>query len=85
MLLADVGDGGLDDSNLALVIDDGPSRFGQPPTVVRLGEGGWRVEREGVLPQALLERLLPCRIVFVCTGNTCRSPLAEALCKKLLA
>jgi protein-tyrosine phosphatase len=23
--------------------------------------------------------------VFVCTGNTCRSPLAEALCKKLLA
>jgi protein-tyrosine phosphatase len=26
-----------------------------------------------------------CRIVFVCTGNTCRSPLAQALCVKLLA
>jgi protein-tyrosine phosphatase len=25
------------------------------------------------------------RIVFVCTGNTCRSPMAEALCKKRLA
>jgi protein-tyrosine phosphatase len=24
-------------------------------------------------------------ILFVCTGNTCRSPLAEALCKKQLA
>jgi protein-tyrosine phosphatase len=24
-------------------------------------------------------------VVFVCTGNTCRSPLAEALCKKRLA
>jgi protein-tyrosine phosphatase len=23
--------------------------------------------------------------LFVCTGNTCRSPLAEALCKRLLA
>ena len=27
----------------------------------------------------------PRRIVFVCTGNTCRSPLAQALCEKLLA
>ena len=26
-----------------------------------------------------------CRILFVCTGNTCRSPLAEALCKRRLA
>ena len=24
-------------------------------------------------------------ILFVCTGNTCRSPLAEVLCKRLLA
>jgi L-threonylcarbamoyladenylate synthase len=26
-----------------------------------------------------------CLVVFVCTGNTCRSPLAEALCKARLA
>jgi L-threonylcarbamoyladenylate synthase len=26
-----------------------------------------------------------CSILFVCTGNTCRSPLAESLCKRLLA
>src|SRR6516165_10637865 len=26
-----------------------------------------------------------CHILFVCTGNTCRSPLAQALCARLLA
>jgi protein-tyrosine phosphatase len=26
-----------------------------------------------------------CVILFVCTGNTCRSPMAAALCRKLLA
>jgi protein-tyrosine phosphatase len=70
---------------VALVIDDGPGRFTRPPTVVRLEEERWEVVREGVLSRAALERVLPCRILFICTGNTCRSPLAEALCKKLLA
>jgi protein-tyrosine-phosphatase len=32
-----------------------------------------------------LRHMTACRILFVCTGNTCRSPLAEALCTKLLA
>ncbi len=74
-----VGDGA------AVVIDDGPSRLGQASTVVRVNGQSWEILREGVLSAAELERRLPCVVVFVCTGNTCRSPLAEALCKKLLA
>jgi protein-tyrosine phosphatase len=71
--------------NVALVIDDGPSQFAQPATVVRVNGESWSVVRGGVVDEATLAQLSPCTIVFVCTGNTCRSPLAEALCKKLLA
>jgi protein-tyrosine phosphatase len=38
-----------------------------------------------VVPPDTLQRLSACVILFVCTGNTCRSPLAEALCRKRLA
>jgi protein-tyrosine phosphatase len=40
---------------------------------------------EGAAPSAELARPSVRIIIFVCTGNTCRSPLAEALCKKRLA
>src|SRR6202022_1432246 len=32
-----------------------------------------------------LKRVAGTMLMFVCTGNTCRSPMAEALCKKILA
>ncbi|HMC65865.1 MAG TPA: L-threonylcarbamoyladenylate synthase [Gemmataceae bacterium] len=68
-----------------LVIDGGPSRYGRASTVVEVNGSTWRVLREGVLSREELERQSAYEIVFVCTGNTCRSPLAEALCKKRLA
>src|SRR5262249_48725084 len=54
-------------------------------TVVRVNGSTWSILREGVVSAADLQRQTACVVVFVCTGNTCRSPLAEALCKKLLA
>lgn len=71
--------------DVALVIDDGPCHYGQASTVVKVHGDHWDVLREGVFTKADLERQSACVIVFVCTGNTCRSPLAEGLCKKLLA
>jgi protein-tyrosine phosphatase len=68
-----------------LVINDGPTRYRGPATAVRIEGDSWNVVREGVVSRDLLARLGSCMIVFVCTGNTCRSPMAEALCKKLLA
>jgi protein-tyrosine phosphatase len=71
--------------DLSILIDDGPTYYRQASTVVRVNGNAWEVLREGALPLADLERQTCCLIVFVCTGNTCRSPLAEVLCKKMLA
>jgi protein-tyrosine phosphatase len=73
------------DEDLMVLIDDGPTRYRQPSTVVRVDGNRWSILREGVVSREELERQACCLIVFVCTGNTCRSPLAEALCKKMLA
>ena len=70
---------------LALVIDDGPCRFGQPSSVVRIGRDGCNMLREGVVPGAALRRLSSLMVLFVCTGNTCRSPMAEMICRDMLA
>jgi protein-tyrosine phosphatase len=68
-----------------LVVDDGATQHRRPATVVETSEGGWGVLRPGVLGEEQLRQASACLVVFVCTGNTCRSPLAEALCKKRLA
>lgn len=70
---------------LTLIIDDGPSPLGRASTVVQIKGEHWKVIREGTLSSADLTVLAASMILFVCTGNTCRSPLAEAFCKKLLA
>jgi protein-tyrosine-phosphatase len=66
------------------VVTDGPPRPG-PLTLVRPNDTRWAVERPGVMTEAAVRHALARRIVFVCTGNTCRSPMAEALFKRRLA
>ena len=70
---------------VGLVIDDGPCRFGQPSSVVRVVNRRWEMLRVGVVPERTMARLASLMVLFVCTGNTCRSPMAELLCRDLLA
>lgn len=68
-----------------VIIADGSASSAQSATVVAVNGAAWEIIRPGALSAEDIRRQTACWIVFVCTGNTCRSPLAEALCKKLLA
>jgi protein-tyrosine phosphatase len=68
-----------------LVVAAGERPADGRPTVVRVDFGGLRVVEPGLFSDDELRKLAARMILFVCTGNTCRSPLAEGLAKKLLA
>jgi L-threonylcarbamoyladenylate synthase len=71
--------------NIDVLLDGGSCRYGRNSTVARIGRRGAEVLREGVYSQAQLQEMSQVTFLFVCTGNTCRSPMAEGLFRKHLA
>lgn len=71
--------------HVALVVDDGRSPIGMASTIVRQLERRLEVLREGILTADDVLRTAARLVLFVCTGNTCRSPLAEALARDAAA
>jgi tRNA threonylcarbamoyl adenosine modification protein (Sua5/YciO/YrdC/YwlC family) len=72
-------------SQVEMVFDSGPTRFSKPSTLVRVKENTYEIVRGGVYDERIIDRLLRTTILFVCSGNTCRSPMAEAIARKYLA
>lgn len=70
---------------LALIVDDGSSRYGESSSTVSVTDNVWELVDPGVVSEIMIRRLASEVHLFVCTGNTCRSPMAEGVFRKQLA
>jgi len=74
------------DGKVPLIVDAGPTAYARPSTVVRVREDdSYEILREGAITARRVRRLARTRLLVVCTGNLCRSPMAVGLAKKMLA
>ncbi len=77
--------GALESAGITLCIDAGPTRLGGISTAVTLtAAGGYRVDKEGAIDSKAIDRAMETVVLFVCSGNTCRSPMAESIARDLL-
>jgi protein arginine phosphatase len=68
-----------------LLIDTGEAQYAKPSTIVRVAGESYELLRTGVYDERMIQEMANLRILFVCTGNTCRSPMAAGLARKILA
>ncbi|TWT49150.1 Low molecular weight protein-tyrosine-phosphatase YwlE [Rubripirellula amarantea] len=71
-------------NSIPLLLDDGPTRYGGASTVARVLGNRMEILREGVIERAAMNQFVKPVIALVCTGNTCRSPMAEMLMREQL-
>lgn len=70
---------------LDLVIDGGPAAGGIDSTVVKIVGDDVTVLRESAIPEWRIRQPHWANVLFVCTGNTDRSPLAAAILRRRVA
>ena len=73
------------DGRVDLIFEAGPTRYLKPSTILKVGADRYEIVRQGVYDERIIQRLLRTTILFVCSGNTCRSPMAEAITRRVLA
>jgi tRNA threonylcarbamoyl adenosine modification protein (Sua5/YciO/YrdC/YwlC family) len=68
-----------------LLLDGGRTMGGRSSTVVRCDDATFGILRRGAIPDREVIRAATDLTLLVCTGNLCRSPLAEAMLRRALA
>jgi protein-tyrosine phosphatase len=70
---------------ISLVLDAGATRYNKPSTIVKINDDSYQILRVGIYDERIIERLLTTTLLFVCSGNTCRSAMAEALARRMIS
>jgi protein-tyrosine phosphatase len=73
------------DGRVDLIFEAGPTHYSKPSTILKVHPDRYEIVRQGVYDERIIERLMRTTILFVCSGNTCRSPMSEAIARHMLA
>jgi protein-tyrosine phosphatase len=70
---------------IEMLLDAGPCKYKKSSTVVKINKNNLQIIRPGEYSQEQLQEMAKIQFLFLCTGNTCRSPMAEGIFRKYLA
>jgi len=74
-----------DSTDVVAAMDGGATRYRRSSTLVRIEGDRFSFLRPGVIDERIIQKMADLVILFICTGNTCRSPMAAALAARVLA
>jgi protein-tyrosine phosphatase len=68
-----------------IVINAGTCKYEKSSTVAQISPAGLKILRIGAYSERQIRKMYNVSMLFVCSGNTCRSPMAEGLARKKIA